>query len=79
MEEDEVFRRVKKVVARQLNVDADRVTMNADFAADLGADPLDLVELVMALEEEFGIEIPDIYDKEITTAGKAVALIAPWI
>src|SRR5215471_19495673 len=51
--------RVKKIVVEHLNVDADKVTENASFIEDLGADSLDTVELVMAFEEEFGIEIPD--------------------
>lgn len=51
--------RVKKVVAEQLNVAEDQITPEATFIEDLGADSLDTVELVMALEEEFGIEIPD--------------------
>ena len=50
--------RVKKIVVEHLNVDADKVTDNASFIEDLGADSLDTVELVMAFEEEFGIEIP---------------------
>jgi acyl carrier protein len=79
MEEEEVCRRVKKVVATHLDVDRDRVTMEANFIGDLGADELDMVELVIALEEEFGIEIPGDDAKEITTVGKTVQLIAPWI
>ena len=51
--------RVKKIVVEHLNVDADKVTDTASFIEDLGADSLDTVELVMAFEEEFGIEIPD--------------------
>jgi len=51
--------RVKKIVVDHLNVDAEKVTDNASFIEDLGADSLDTVELVMAFEEEFGIEIPD--------------------
>jgi acyl carrier protein len=79
MEEEEVLRRVKKVVATQLNVDQGRMTMEASFTGDLGADELDMAELVIALEEKFGIEVPNDDAKEITTAGKAVQLIAPWI
>jgi acyl carrier protein len=51
--------RVKEIIVEQLGVDADQVTVNASFVDDLGADSLDTVELVMALEEEFDIEIPD--------------------
>jgi len=79
MDENEVFRRVKKVVAAQLKVDEDRVTLEANFIGDLGADELDMVELVIALEEEFGIEIADDDAKEITNASKTVKLVEPWI
>jgi acyl carrier protein len=54
-----VDERVKKIIAEQLGVEEDEVTSEASFVEDLGADSLDTVELVMALEEEFGIEIPD--------------------
>jgi acyl carrier protein len=68
----EIFERVKKIVIEQLEVEADRVTADASFANDLGADSLDTVELVMALEEEFEIEIPDEVAEQIDTVGKAV-------
>ena len=55
------------------------MTMEASFTGDFGADELDMAELVIALEEKFGIEVPNDDAKEITTAGKAVQLIAPWI
>ena len=64
--------RVKKIVVEHLNVDADKVTDNASFIEDLGADSLDTVELVMAFEEEFGIEIPDDAAESIVTVGDAV-------
>ena len=67
--------RVKKIVVDHLNVDADKVTDNASFIEDLGADSLDTVELVMAFEEEFGIEIPDDAAESIVTVGDAVAFI----
>lgn len=67
--------RVKKIVVEHLNVDADKVTDNASFIEDLGADSLDTVELVMAFEEEFGIEIPDDAAKSIVTVGDAVKYI----
>ena len=63
--------RVKKIVVEHLNVDADKVTDNASFIEDLGADSLDTVELVMAFEEEFGIEIPDDAAESIVTVGDA--------
>ena len=64
--------RVKKIVVEHLNVDAEKVTDNASFIEDLGADSLDTVELVMAFEEEFGIEIPDDAAESIVTVGDAL-------
>ena len=64
--------RVKKIVVEHLDVDAAKVTENASFIDDLGADSLDTVELVMAFEEEFGVEIPDDAAEKITTVGDAV-------
>ncbi len=71
----DVLERVKKVVVEQLSVEADQVTENASFTADLGADSLDTVELVMAFEEEFGVEIPDEEAEKIATVKDAVAYI----
>ncbi|MCI5823936.1 MAG: acyl carrier protein [Candidatus Melainabacteria bacterium LEY3_CP_29_8] len=70
-----VFERVKKVVVEQLSVDEALVTENASFTADLGADSLDTVELVMAFEEEFGTEIPDEEAEKIATVKDAVNYI----
>jgi acyl carrier protein len=67
-----IFDRVQKIVVEQLEVAPDKVTPEASFANDLGADSLDVVELVMALEEEFDIEIPDEAAEAIDTVGKAV-------
>ena len=67
--------RVKKIVVEHLNVDAEKVTDNASFIEDLGADSLYTVELVMAFEEEFGIEIPDDAAESIVTVGDAVKYI----
>ena len=69
------FDRVKKVVVDQLDVNADEVTPEASFVDDLGADSLDVVELVMGLEEEFDLEIPDEQAESITTVGSAVQYI----
>ena len=69
------FDRVKKVVVEQLEVSEDEVTDKASFVDDLGADSLDVVELVMGLEEEFDIEIPDEDAEKITTVADAVTYI----
>ena len=69
------FERVKNVIVDQLSVDADEVTLEASFVDDLGADSLDVVELIMGLETEFDIEIPDEDAEKITTVGDAVEYI----
>ena len=68
--------RVKKIVIEQLGVKEDEVTANASFVDDLGADSLDQVELVMAFEEEFGVEIPDDAAETIVTVGDAVKFLS---
>ena len=70
-----VEERVRKIVVDQLGVKEEEVTLDASFVDDLGADSLDTVELVMALEEEFGIEIPDEDAEKIITVGDAVKYI----
>ena len=72
---EEVVDRVKKVVTNHLGVNGDKVTENAKFIEDLGADSLDQVELVMAFEEEFKCEIPDEAAEKIVTVKDAVELI----
>ena len=67
--------RVKKIVVEHLGVDADKVTEESSFIDDLGADSLDIVELVMAFEEEFGVEIPDDAAEKISTVKDAIAFI----
>ncbi|MAI07568.1 MAG: acyl carrier protein [Magnetococcales bacterium] len=71
----DVVARVTELVVENLGVDAEKVTESANFVDDLGADSLDTVELVMALEEEFGIEIPDEAAEKITNVQEAVAYI----
>lgn len=75
MSKEDIFDKVKKIVAEQLSVDPSEVTPEASFANDLGADSLDTVELVMALEEEFDIEIPDEAAEAIATVQAAVDYI----
>ncbi|MBD3258837.1 acyl carrier protein, partial [candidate division GN15 bacterium] len=67
--------RVKEIIVEQLGVDAAQVTERAKFVDDLGADSLDTVELVMALEEEFGLEIPDEDAEKIASVGDAIEYI----
>jgi acyl carrier protein len=71
----DVADRVKKIVLEHLGVDEDKVVENASFIDDLGADSLDTVELVMAFEEEFGIEIPDDAAEKILTIKDAINFI----
>jgi acyl carrier protein len=72
---NETADRVKKIVVEHLGVEAEKVTEEASFIDDLGADSLDIVELVMAFEEEFGVEIPDDAAEKITTVNDAIAYI----
>jgi acyl carrier protein len=67
--------RVKRIVVEHLGVEAEKVTDEASFTDDLGADSLDIVELVMAFEEEFGVEIPDDAAEKITTVKDAIDYI----
>ncbi len=71
----DVQSRVNKIVVEHLGVDESKVTPEASFIEDLGADSLDIVELVMAFEEEFGVEIPDDQVENITTVGMACSYI----
>jgi acyl carrier protein len=75
MSQADIFDKVKKVVVDQLDVKPDQVVPNASFVNDLGADSLDIVELVMALEEEFDIEIPDEAAEKILTVQEVVDYI----
>jgi acyl carrier protein len=68
---DEMFEKIKKLVAENLEVEADKVTMEASFTQDLGADSLETYELVYAIEEELGIRIPDEKANEFETVGDA--------
>jgi len=70
-----ISEKVKTIIVDQLGVDEEQVTLDASFVDDLGADSLDQVELVMALEEEFGLEIPDEDAEKITRVKEAVSYI----
>ncbi|NIP83249.1 MAG: acyl carrier protein [Gemmatimonadetes bacterium] len=67
--------RVKEIIVNELGVEAEKVTPDASFVEDLGADSLDTVELVMAFEEEFGMEIPDEDAEQLQTVGDAIKYI----
>ena len=75
MAENDIERRVKAIIVRQLGVKDDDVAQGKAFVEDLGADSLDIVELVMAMEDEFGFEIPDEEAETIRTVGDAVKYI----
>ena len=75
MSSEEIFEKVKGVIVEQLGVAEGNITMKASFIDDLGADSLDIVELIMALEEEFDIEIPDTDAEKIVTVGDVVDYI----
>ena len=72
---EDLEKKVKEIVAKELDVDEVKVTMEASFVDDLGADSLDQVELIMALEDTFGCEIPDEEAEKIVTVGDAIKFI----
>ena len=71
----DTLEKVKKIIVEQLGVDADEVTPEASFVDDLGADSLDTVELVMAFEEEFGIDVPDEEAEKLTSVGAVITYV----
>ena len=75
MSSEEIFEKVKGVIVEQLGVAEGNITMKASFIDDLGADSLDIVELIMALEEEFDLEIPDSDAEKVVTVGDVVDYI----
>lgn len=76
---DQIFERLRSIVSTQLGVESDKVVLSADFTKELGADSLDVVELVMAFEEEFDIEIEDTEAGEMATVQDAVEYISKKI
>lgn len=70
-----MFEKIKKIIVEQLGVEEDEITMESSFIDDLGADSLDIVELIMALEEEFDLEIPDSEAEKVSTVGDIVDYI----
>lgn len=70
-----IFDKVRDIVSEQLGIDAEEITMESSFVDDLGADSLDIVELIMALESEFDMEIPDEDAEKISTVGDVVEYI----
>lgn len=76
METEQIFEKVKSVIVEQLGVDESEVTMDASFLDDLGADSIDIVEFIMALEEEFGLEIPDEEVDKIVTVENVIDYIS---
>jgi len=79
MEREELLKKIKAIIADKLSISEDQVTEEASFIEDLGADSLDTVELVMALEDEFSMDIPDEKAEKLTTVGKAMDYVLGYL
>ncbi len=79
MEREELLKKIKAIIADKLSISEDQVTEEASFIDDLGADSLDTVELVMALEDEFDLDIPDEDAEKMTTVGKAIDYVLNFL
>lgn len=75
MKDDQIFAKIRDILVEQLGVEADEISLESDFTDELNADSLDIVELVMAMEQEFGISIPDEEAERIRTVGDAVDFV----
>ena len=75
MSEEEIFNKIKGLIADNFDIDKDKITKDTNFTSDLDADSIDLVELILQLEDEFGAEIPDDEAEKIKTVGDAVSYI----
>ncbi len=75
MKDEQIFAKIRDILIEQLGVEADEVSLDSDFTDELNADSLDIVELVMAMEQEFGISIPDEEAERIRTVGDAVDFV----
>ncbi|MDI9469570.1 MAG: acyl carrier protein [Bacillota bacterium] len=75
MKDEQIFEKICDILVEQLGVEADEISMDSDFTDELNADSLDIVELIMAMEQEFGISIPDEEAERIRTVGDAVDFV----
>lgn len=75
MSEEEIFNKIKSLIADNFEIDASKITKETNFTKDLNADSIDLVEFILQLEDEFGAEIPDADAEKIKTVGDAVAYV----
>lgn len=72
---EQIFEKIRAILAEQLDIDEDRITMDSNLAEDFDADSLDVVDVVMSLEDEFGIEVPDEAIEELHTVGDVVRFV----